>query len=132
MISPYHEAGGSPVLRVAVDDLYRRVRDDPDTAPYFIGVDLVRLAAHQRAFLATALGGPQPYGGRDLAAAHAGLHVDDRAYDALVLHLVSALRDLGVRVAPLQAIAERLEGLRPLVVDAPSGEMVPGGAVRGA
>ena len=45
---------------------------DPRLEHFFAGVDLDALEAHQRAFIAAALGGPQLFGGRDMAAAHAG------------------------------------------------------------
>ena len=53
-----------------------------------------------RAFVASALGGPAVYAGRDMAAAHRGLHITDAAFDAVVGHLVGALDSLGVPAAP--------------------------------
>ena len=44
--------------------LYRRVLADPELAPWFEGIDLDRLKAHQRSFLAAAFGGPRVFGGR--------------------------------------------------------------------
>lgn len=113
----YEEIGGATVLRTAVAVLYQRVLADPALAPWFVGVDMVRLRAHQHAFLTSALGGPNVFAGRDLADAHKGLHVSAAAFDRLTEHLTAVLRDLGVAPDAVAEVSGRLEALRPLVVD---------------
>jgi len=112
----YDSIGGPRALRTAVDVLYRRVLADPDLRDFFAGVDLERLAAHQRAFLAMALGGPDLYGGRRLAEAHSGLAIGEADFDAMSAHLVGVLRDLGVGGEALDLVIERVEGFRDAVV----------------
>ena len=75
-MSIFDSIGGSPAVQAAVDDFYTSVLADPQLAPYFTDVDMRHLKAHQRAFIAAAIGGPQIYSGRDMAAAHrwAGHH----------------------------------------------------------
>lgn len=63
---------------------------------WFEGIDLERLKAHQWAFPGSALGGPELFGGRALAEAHAGLEITDAAFDHLVGTLMTSLADLGV------------------------------------
>jgi hemoglobin len=113
----YEEIGGPAVLRTAVAVFYQRVLADPALAPWFVGVDMDRLRAHQHAFLTSALGGPNLFAGRDLADAHKGLHVSGAAFDRLTEHLTAALRDLGVAPHAVAEVSGRLEALRPLVVD---------------
>jgi hemoglobin len=112
----FDDIGGTPLVRTVVDVFYRRVRGDETVAGYFAGVDTRRLAAHQRAFLTAALGGPNTYAGRDLAAAHAGLGIDDAAYDCVVEHLLAALRDLEVPADVVGVLVDRLSDLRSAVV----------------
>lgn len=112
----FSDLGDARSLRTAIDVFYRRVLDDPVTSPYFEGVDLARLSAHQRAFLAMALGGPDVYTGRHLASAHDGLGIDDEAYDVLVEHLLSTLRDFDAPPDLLSRLVDRIEELRTLVV----------------
>ena len=112
----FDSIGGQRGLRTAVDVFYRRVLADPALMPFFAGIDVGRLSAHQRAFLATALGGPDLYGGRDLAVAHGGLRIDDAAFDGVADHLVGTLRDLGADAGVLRAVSERLESHRSAVV----------------
>ncbi|MEO5873632.1 MAG: group 1 truncated hemoglobin [Streptosporangiaceae bacterium] len=112
----YDTIGGQRGMRTAVDVFYRRVLADPALKPFFAGIDLGRLAAHQRAFLASALGGPDLYGGLELATAHEGLQIDDAAFDGVTDHLLGTLRDLGADSDVRQAVSDRLEAYRSAVV----------------
>jgi hemoglobin len=115
-MSVYDAIGGPRMVRTTVDVLYRRLLADPQVRPYFDGVDLGRLSAHQRAFLSAALGGPNLYGGRDMAAAHEGLGIDDAAFDALAEHLIATLRDLGADPEAVRVVVDRIETFRDAVV----------------
>jgi hemoglobin len=114
--SLYERVGGDSAVAPAVALFYRRVQDDPVLAPYFAGVDMPRLQAHQRAFLAAALGGPELFAGRPIEVAHAGLQIDDLAFDAMVDQLICALRDLGLDVDTAAQVATELEHLRSKIV----------------
>ncbi|GAA1983203.1 group 1 truncated hemoglobin [Catenulispora subtropica] len=115
----YDSIGGARMLRTAVDLFYRRVLADPALQGFFEGVDVERLSAHQRSFLAMALGGPDLYGGRELAEAHQGMVIGDAEFDAMSGHLVGVLRDLGVGGEELELAIERVEGFRDAVVASP-------------
>jgi hemoglobin len=69
------------------------------------------------AFLAGALGGPNLFNGREIAEAHAGLKVTDWAFDELIGHLATTLRDLGTSPDTVDRLVQRLEPLRTAVVD---------------
>lgn len=118
MDSIYDALGGVDGVRTAVSIMYRRVLDDPELAPWFAGIDLDRLQAHQRAFLAAAFGGPQVFSGNDAATAHRGLAVTDDAFTRVAASLLTALADLGVASEAVTAVGERLEALRGDVVTA--------------
>ncbi|GAA2339541.1 group 1 truncated hemoglobin [Dactylosporangium salmoneum] len=79
-------------------------------------VDIQRLKTHQRAFIAAALGGPQIFAGRDMAAAHAGLDITDADFDAVVAHLAGTLTDLGVADEQVAQIGAALAPLRGQIV----------------
>ena len=121
----YDRLGGPDGVRTAVSVFYQRVVADPELAPWFEGIDLDRLQAHQRAFLAAAFGGPQVFSGRSLSEAHAGLEVTDAAFDRIVETLMTALDDLGVDPQAVVAVGERLESVRGEIVTAGASE--PGG-----
>jgi hemoglobin len=116
MSSIYDAIGGAPAVGAAVDDFYLRVVADPDLAPFFDTTDLRRLKTHQRAFIAAALGGPELYAGRDMAAAHAGMSISDRDFDAVVGHLVDTLTALAVPAEIIGQIGAALAPLRDQIV----------------
>jgi hemoglobin len=119
-MSIYDTIGGAPAVRAAVDEFYARVLADPTLAPYFSSVDLSRLKAHQRSFIAAAIGGSEIYAGRDMAAAHAGLDISDAEFDAVVGHLVDTLTELQVPVDTINQIGAALAPLRADIVTPPA------------
>jgi len=118
-MSIYASIGGAPAVRAAVDDFYARVLADQRLAPFFAGTDLQRLKVHQRAFIAAAIGGPEVFGGRDMASAHAGLGIADGDFDAVVGHLADTLTGLGVPEDTIGKIAGALAPLRDDIVTTP-------------
>lgn len=113
-MSIYDSIGGAPAVQAAVDDFYTRLLADPALAPFFDGIDMSRLKAHQRSFIAAAIGGSEIYSGRDMASAHAGLGISDADFDAVVGHLVDTLTGLGV---PAETIGQIGGALAPLRAD---------------
>jgi hemoglobin len=95
-VSDYDAVGGGAAVSAVVNDFYRRVLADPQLAPYFEGVDMVRLKRHQALLVTQVLGGPENYTGRPLGEAHAGLGIDHDDFTAVVGHLAAAMKDAGV------------------------------------
>jgi hemoglobin len=120
-MSIYAKIGGAPSVSVAVDQFYERVTADPSLAHYFEDVDLVRLKGHQRAFIGAALGGPETYPGRDMAAAHAGLGITADDFGRVVQHLAGTLTSLGVDDETVATIGEALAPLQDQIVTADAG-----------
>jgi hemoglobin len=112
----FERLGGSVSIDVAVDLFYERLLDDPALAPFFEGVPMGRLRAHQKAFLAMALGGPAPYQGRGLHEAHAALTIDDHHVDRAAGHLAGVLLGLGVAPELVDEVIAAVDGLRATVL----------------
>ena len=112
----YERLGGEVSIDVAVDRFYERVVADPELAPFFGGVDVRRLRAHQKAFLAMALGGPRRDAGRGLTEAHRHLAIDDHHVDLVAGHLAAVLDGLGVAPALVDEVVTAVDGLRGEVV----------------
>jgi hemoglobin len=112
----FERLGGSVSIDVAVDQLYDRLLDDPEVAPFFDGVPMDRQRAHQKAFLAMALGGPASSHGRSLDEAHAALAIDDHHVDLVAGHLISVLLGLGVAPELVDEVIAAVDGLRPTVL----------------
>ncbi|UTT61336.1 group I truncated hemoglobin [Microcella humidisoli] len=116
-MSLYDDIGGAPAIRLAVSVFYHRVTADESLAPWFDGIDIDRLMAHQRAFLTVALGGPDLFSGRSMSGAHAGLAITDDAFDAVTEHLAYALLDVGLAHAQVSDVIAGLQPLRAQVVE---------------
>jgi hemoglobin len=117
-VSIYDSIGGAPAVRAAVDDFYVRVTSDPTLAGFFEGIDIERLKAHQRTFIAAAVGGPEIFEGRSMKDAHSGLGIKPENFDRVVEHLAATLTGLGVPDDTIAQIAGSLAPLKADIVDA--------------
>ena len=115
--SVYEQLGGETAIALAVDSFYDRMMADASLSHYFEGMDLEALRAHQRAFLAVALGGPEEYDGRSMRNAHSGLAITDDEFTSTVGHLGDALLELGVTPELVAQIARRIELMRAAIVE---------------
>lgn len=117
--SYYEQIGGAPVVREVVERFYERVLADDDLKPYFAGVDMPRLKRHMVMLLCSVLGGPEPYEGRDLGEAHAGMGITSPHYDKVGEHLTAVLRDGGVGEHILSDVGAVLGKVKPSIVAEP-------------
>lgn len=113
----YERIGGGPALRLAVGEFYELVLADPELAPYFTGTDVDVLKKHQAALLATVLGGPSAYTGRDMADAHAGRGITDRHFSLVRDYLNSVLWKLHVEEEVIAAVDATVASLRSAIVE---------------
>jgi hemoglobin len=107
----YIQIGGEAAINAAVDRFYERVLADPALSPFFKGVSIGRLKAHQFAFLSQALGGPRQYTGASMVEAHARLAIEQKHFDSVAVHLIETLRELCV---PEEIIGEVAQAVTPL------------------
>jgi hemoglobin len=115
----YSQLGGAPVVAEAVDRFYRRVLDDEQLRPYFDGVDVARLKRHQAALLTNVLGGPDAYGGRDLATAHSQMGITEADYQRVGDHLVAVLEEMNAGPAVIEHVAQTLVAVSEQVIAHP-------------
>ena len=120
MTSLYQKLGEETAISQVVGDFYDRLLADESLAPFFKDVDMPALRRHQAAFLSAATGGPKPYTGPDLVAAHAGRGIEDGDFDRVVGHLVAALTDAGAAPDTVDEVVAALAPLRGTIV-APAG-----------
>jgi hemoglobin len=111
MATLWEALGGGTALDAVVERLYQRLVADDALAHFFTDVDVERVRTHQRAFLSLSLGGPGPYLGRSMAVAHAGLQINDAAFDRVLEHLGDTLRE---HDASPELIAQVIANLAPL------------------
>ncbi len=96
-VSLYHQIGGDAVLDKAIERFYDRVLADDRIRHFFDGVDMDRLRATQKTFLAYCFGGPYIYDGKAMRDAHHHLSLTEEHFQAVMQHLEDTLRELGVR-----------------------------------
>ncbi|MCV7260347.1 globin domain-containing protein [Mycobacterium shimoidei] len=109
--SIFDKIGGHEALEVVVEDFYARVLDDDELAGFFAGTNMDRLKGKQAAFLAAALGGPEPYKGPSMKQVHQGRGITMHHFDLVAGHLTDSLTAAGV---PAETITEILGVIAPL------------------
>jgi hemoglobin len=114
----YQRIGGEAAIKTAVDHFYECVLADSSLSHFFEGVSMGRLKAHQFAFLSQALGGPKQYSGSSMSEAHAKLIIEQSHFDAVAMHLVGTLRDLGVSEEIIHEIVSAITPLASQIVNA--------------
>lgn len=116
----FERLGGVPAIKAAVDAFYERVLADADLKPFFTGVNMRWLKGRQNAFFIQALGGPQVYKGKDMAAAHANLPITQEHFGQVAGHLVAALAAVGVPTPLIDEVVAAVAPLAPQIVNTPS------------
>lgn len=110
--SLYERLGGEAAVNAAVNIFYRKVLMDDRINQFFVGTDMARQNAKQKAFLTFAFGGPNNYSGLDMRRGHAHLveqGLNDSHFDAVMEDLGATLKELSVPddlIAEAAAIAE--------------------------
>ena len=101
----FDKYGGVPVITGLVGTFYARVMDSERLAPYFVGIDMPRLIAHQVAFFRQAMGKPsEEFTHQRMADAHQPLRVTEADFDEVVSILTGVLEEAGVEPEDLLAV----------------------------
>ncbi|HMU66509.1 MAG TPA: group 1 truncated hemoglobin [Cellvibrionaceae bacterium] len=116
-MSLFERIGGAPAVDAAVNIFYRKVLGDERISHFFESVDMERQAAKQKAFLTMVFGGPNQYTGLDMRKAHAGMHLTEEHFDAVVQHLGSTLTQLGVAADDIAQIAALAQSVKADVLN---------------
>lgn len=110
-MSLHADLGGDEAIVMALDRFYEKVLTDARLSPFFDGLNVDRIKARQKDFLAMAFGGPNRYEGRNLHDAHGRARqqgLDEEGYDAFMSHFRDTLEELGVpktKIEEVMAIA---------------------------
>ncbi|WP_435158930.1 group I truncated hemoglobin [Haladaptatus sp. DFWS20] len=115
--SVYGEIGGRDAVEAVVTDFYDRVLSDDQLIPYFEGMDMDELRAHQIQFISAVAGGPVEYSGADMREAHIHLDIDEADFEAVGTHLETALRTNGVGEDNIDAIMAEVVALKDPILD---------------
>lgn len=113
----YDKIGQQIGVQRLVVNLYDRVMADPELKPFFVGVDMDKLRAHQVSMY-QALFGLGEYDGLDLSIVHADLGIKPRHFDRLMIHVRATLDSFGLSEADAAAVMGWLEQQRDGIVAA--------------
>ena len=111
----FEKLGGSGAMKVVVNQFYHLVMDDELLRPYFAGIDMKRLEAHQVDFVSFALGGPAYYSGHSLSESHRGLSIKPEHYDLTLGHLAASLLQAGVSEEDTEKVMVLLRPLKAAI-----------------
>ena len=91
----FDRLGGTAAVAAIVKEMYARVLDDPELAPFFEHASMDRLQTMQFHFLASAFDGPAEYSGADLTRIHAGRGITAVHFAKFCGHFADAMEDHG-------------------------------------
>lgn len=94
--SLYQKLGGKAALDAAVELFYKKVLADDRVKHYFDDINMNKQRRKQKEFLAAALGGPIPWTGKDLRAAHKDLGLSEADFAAIAGNLKATLEELKI------------------------------------
>ncbi|WP_179872965.1 group I truncated hemoglobin [Microcella indica] len=114
----YERLGGAATVEQLVDELSRRLLDDPRLGPAFAELNLDILQQHRAAYLTVILDGPEEYEGRSMREAHQPLGLTAGDMDAFLVVLRGVLDDAAVDSPDASAVVRAIERLRPAIVAA--------------
>jgi methyl-accepting chemotaxis protein len=103
-----------------VEVFYLHVLADAELRPFFDETNLQWLKARQKQFFGQALGGPEKYKGRPMRPAHAHLAIEQRHFNRVAEHLITALKELKVDLALIQEVVTAVAPLAAEIVNTPS------------
>ena len=114
MIDRYGEAK----VRQMVSAFYGGVLRSPRLGPYFDGVSISGLVAHQAAFLAAVMGGPPSYDDAQLTFAHSHLGVDSDDFEEMLRLLEGTLKRFRVSPGDIREVMSSYQSRRPQIMGA--------------
>jgi hemoglobin len=93
--SLYNRLGGESGISTLVDRIVDQHLANPKVATRFEHGDITRARAMGKEFFAAGSGGPNPYTGKDMPEAHAGMNISDEEFLAVVDDMMAAMDELG-------------------------------------
>lgn len=115
--SLYHRLGGKAAITAVVDDFVGNVAKDKRINAFFADTDIPRLKRQLVDQICEASGGPCKYKGKSMKAAHRGMGVADRHFDALVQDLAKSLAKFKVGAREQKELLGALAPMRKDIVE---------------
>ncbi|TWU27041.1 hypothetical protein Pla52o_09000 [Novipirellula galeiformis] len=104
----FDRMGGADALTAIVQDMYERIFQDPELAPFFANVRRDHLRKMQYEFLASAFNGPVNYTGAELTGIHHHLGINAVHFAHFCNHFAEAARAHGAAESDVDQALGRL------------------------
>ena len=114
--SLYERLGGESALGALVDAFVGNVRTDARISGFFAKTNIPRFKLMLIDQICASTGGPCPYTGEDMKAAHRDRHIGPAQFDAMMEDFARSLSQLEVPAAERRELLAILEGMRGDVV----------------
>lgn len=112
----FEKYGGFAQVSGVVSAFYDKVMESPSLAPYFAGVDMDALMAHQVKFMAQAMGGPPSRTWPELRQAHARLRITHAAFEEMLAILQQTFEDSGFAEDDVRTVCRAVAAGQPYIV----------------
>lgn len=110
--------GGFACVSKIVMAFYDRALDSDIIGGFFENSDMKTLIDHQTKFISSVMGGPASYSNEVLRRVHAGLEIDQRAFDEMVALLTETLEDFELEPEDISEIAHAIKSRSPFIMSA--------------
>lgn len=118
--SLYQKIGGKAAIDAAVELFYTKVLVDDRVKHFFDDINMNKQRRKQKEFLSAALGGPNPWTGKDMRTAHANLPgLNETHFNAIAEHLKATLEELKVSPDIIGQVLAIVESTRNDVLNRP-------------
>jgi truncated hemoglobin YjbI len=114
--SLYERLGGEAGVRKLANEILDQNQHNPAIGHYFKEVDMDKLKQRVFEFFSMGLGGPHQYTGKDMAAAHQGLNINDHEFDIGNDDVVKVMADNGIGRDEIDEVVGILNSMRGDVV----------------
>jgi hemoglobin len=114
--SLYEQLGGQPGITAIVEGLLFKVVENPRIAHHFAETDIIQLRDRLVEQFCVEADGPCTYSGRSMAESHAGRHITEAEFNALVEDLIDVMEEQGVPVAAQNRLLRKLAPMRADII----------------
>ena len=115
----FEKYGGKPAVEKVADYFYTElVLKDTSINHFFTKTDMTEQRKKQAMFITFALGGASKYTGKTMGTVHAGRGIHSEHFDAVVNHLVSALKVHGFEQTDIDSVVAKLAPMKSEIVEA--------------
>ncbi|MDN5780948.1 MAG: group 1 truncated hemoglobin [Luteimonas sp.] len=115
--TPYEQMGGADGVAGIVDDLLQKILEDDRINFQFAQADIMRFREKLIEQVCVESGGPCTYTGQTMQESHAGRHIDDVQFNALVEDLTNVMEARKVPIGAQNRLLKNLAAMHGDIVE---------------